>query len=110
MLIEAGLVEGGDRDESAARLVEMPAARTYDSFSKWNRKQTRKGSTAFRDAAGPNRHTGGLQPFHRYSDPAAHLLARLVVYTNHSQHRTPAITAVQIPVVNREDAPPKAPA
>ncbi len=107
IFIEAELAAGGILDESAARLVEMPAARTYDSFSEWNRKQARKGPTALRDGAELNRRIFGLQPLHRYADPAAHPLARLVAYTNHSKHRTPAVTAVQIPVVNREDVPPR---
>ncbi len=107
IFIEAEMAAGGALDESAARLVEMPAARTFDSFSEWNRKQARKGPTALHDGAELNRRIYGLQPLHRYSDPAAHPLARLVAYTNHSKHRTPAVTAVQIPVVNREDVPPR---
>lgn len=105
IFIEAELAEGGVLDERAARLVEMPAAHSYDSFSEWNRKQARKGPTALRDGAELNRRIYGLQPLHRYADPAAHPLARLVAYSNHSKHRTPAVTAVQIPIVNREDTP-----
>lgn len=105
IFIEAELAEGGALNENAARLVEMPAARTYDSFAAWNRKQARKGPTALRDGAELNRRIYWLQPLHRYTDPATHPLARLVAYSNHSKHRTPAVTAVQIPIVNREDAP-----
>lgn len=106
IFIEAELAEGGALDERAARFVEMPAARTFDSFSEWNRKQDKNGPTALRFGAELNRRIYRLQPLHRYADPAAHPLARLVAYTNHSKHRTPAVTAVQVPVVSRSDAAP----
>jgi hypothetical protein len=48
-----------------------------------------------------------LQPLHLHADPSTHPLARLVACTNHAKHRTPAVTAVGIPVVNREDRPPR---
>lgn len=105
IFVEAELSEGSELDEGAARLVEMPASYTDEAFGQWNRKQAKKGPTALRDGAELNRRIYGLQPLHRYTDPAAHPLARLVAYTNHSKHRTPAVTAVQIPIVNREDTP-----
>ncbi len=107
--IEAEDVAGGSLDEKAARLVEMPAAQTDDSFTEWLKKRAKNGPAALRTGADLQRRIYDLQPLHRYSDPGAHPLARLVAYTNHSKHRTPAVTAVRIPVVSREDTRPRHP-
>lgn len=104
--VEAVAHAGGELDESAAKLVEMPAAETYDQFTEWTRKRAKNGPAALRDGAQLHRRIYDLQPLHRYADPPAHPLARLVDYTNHAKHRTPAVTAVRIPVVSREDLPP----
>lgn len=107
--IEAEAEAGGSLDEKAARLVEMPAAQTNDSFEEWLKKRAKNGPTALRTGADLQQRIYDLQPLHRYSDPGVHPLARLVAYTNHSKHRTPAVTAVRIPVVSREDARPRHP-
>lgn len=107
--IEAEGAAGCELDEKAARLVEMPAAQTDDSFAEWVRKRAKNGPAALRPGADLQRRIYNLQPLHRYSDPESHPLARLVAYTNHSKHRTPAVTAVRIPVVSREDVSPQHP-
>ena len=107
--IEAEDVAGGSLDEKAARRVEMPAAQTDDSSTEWHKKRAKNGPAALRTGADLQRRIYDLQPLHRYSDPGAHPLARLVAYTNHSKHRTPAVTAVRIPVVSREDTRPRHP-
>ena len=48
-----------------------------------------------------------LQPFHLTRDPQRHPLARLVLHTNHAKHRTPAVTAVRLITMNREDQMPR---
>lgn len=104
--IEAVAHAQGELDEGAAKLVEMPAAATDDQFTEWTRKRAKNGPAALRDGAELHRRIYALQPLHRYADPIAHPLARLVRHTNHAKHRTPAVTAVSIPVVSREDVPP----
>jgi len=107
--IEAETIAGAQLDEAAARLVEMPAARTYNEFVEWTRKRAKNGPQALQNGAELHRRISDLQPLHRYKDPDAHPLARLVAYTNHAKHRTPAVTAVSIPVVFREDQRPRHP-
>lgn len=104
--IEAVAHAGAELDEPAAKLVEMPAAATYDKFLEWAKKRVKNGPAALHEGAELYRRIYDLQPLHRYADPVAHPLARLVAYTNHAKHRTPAVTAVRIPVVSREDLPP----
>ena len=48
----------------------------------------------------------GLQPFNR-KDAENHPLARLVLHTNHAKHRTPAVTAVRIAAMYKEDQMPR---
>lgn len=107
--IEAEADAGAELSERAAKLVEMPAASSYDKFVEWTQKRAKNGPSALRSGADLNRRIYDLQPLHRYTDPEAHPLARLVAYTNHAKHRTPAVTAVRIPVVSREDVTPRHP-
>lgn len=109
IFVEAELAEGSDLDERAAKRVEMPAAYTYEAFEQWTNSRGRNSPAALRRGAELHRRIGGLQPLHRHTDPAAHPLARLVAYSNQAKHRTPAVTAVQVPIVNREDTPPRHP-
>ncbi len=104
--IETVAHAGAELDERAARLVEMPAAATHEDFLEWVRRRVKNGPAALRVGAELHRRIYDLQPLHRYSDPSAHPLSRLVAYTNHAKHRTPAVTAVRIPVISREDRPP----
>lgn len=53
------------------------------------------------------RRIDSLQPFHRRSHPHMHPLARLVRHTNHAKHRTPAITAVRLAAMYRDDQLPR---
>lgn len=107
IFIEATLSAGAPLDKRAARLVEMPAAHTHDKFVEWTNRQAKNGPAALRSGAALNSRIYELQPLHRHQDPAAHPLARLVAYTNHAKHRRPAVTAVRLPIVEREDVPPR---
>lgn len=107
--IEVEADAGAELSERAAKFVEMPAASSYDNFVDWTQKRAKNGPSALRSGADLNRRIYDLQPLHRYTDPEAHPLARLVAYTNHAKHRTPAVTAVRIPVVSREDVTPRHP-
>lgn len=90
-----------------ARLVEMPARLTYDSFAGWKKYRDRKGPPALSANSDLIRVIESLQPFHRRLAPTEHPLARLVSHTNHAKHRTPAVAAVMLPVVYREDRLPQ---
>lgn len=107
--IEAEADAGAELGERAAKLVEMPAVSSYEKFVEWTQKRAKNGPVALHSGAELNRRIYDLQPLHRYAEPAAHPLARLVAYTNHAKHRTPAVTAVRIPVVSREDVTPRHP-
>lgn len=97
----------GVLDDNAARLVEMPAAKRYDDFQTWVTKRQKSGPESLRKGSDLLRRIDGLQPFHRTQDPQAHPLALLALHTNYSKHRAPAITAVRLAAMYREDqAPP----
>ncbi|MFB7860059.1 hypothetical protein [Rhodococcus qingshengii] len=86
----------GPLGEKAAKLVEMPAAETYDAFQEWKKKRRKNGPHSLQDGSELVRRISALQPFHRLQNPQQHPLALLVSHTNHAKHRTPASTAVLI--------------
>ncbi|WP_219816416.1 hypothetical protein [Arthrobacter sp. 4R501] len=104
---EAEFMDGAPLDEKAAKLVEMPASDTYEKFGEWTKKRARNGPPSLRAGGELARRIEGLQPFHRNVDPHLHPLARLVLHTNHAKHRTPAITAVRLAAMYREDQLPR---
>lgn len=97
----------GVLDEKASRLVEMPAAKTYDDFQKWVKGRARNGPTSLRAGSPLVRRIEALQPLQRTRDPQDHPLAVLVSHTNHAKHRTPLITAVRLAGMYREDQRPR---
>ncbi|MGM5068606.1 hypothetical protein EU244_027455 [Rhodococcus qingshengii] len=107
LFAEVEFLEGTPLDEKAAKLVEMPASGTYEKFEEWKKKQLRNRPQSLRAGSDLVQRIDGLQPFHRLSDPQMHPLARLVLHTNHSKHRTPAITAVRLAAMYRDDQVPR---
>lgn len=106
LFAEVEFVDGAPLDEKAAKLVEMPAADTYEKFENWKKQQPANRPPSLRDGSELVRRIAGLQPFHRRSNPELHPLARLVLYTNHAKHRTPAITAVRLAAMYQDNQPP----
>lgn len=92
----------GPLTEKAARLVEIPAAKTHQTFEEWLRKRARNGPRSLCAGSDVVQRIEALQPFNR-KDAENHPLARLVLHTNHSKHRTPAVTAVRLAAMYRED-------
>ncbi|WP_135454726.1 hypothetical protein [Mycobacterium sp. DL99] len=84
----------GSLDEKAARLVEMPAAGSWEAFEEWKKKRRKNGSPSLQTGSELVRRIAALQPFHRNQHPELHPLARLVAHTNHAKHRTPAVVAI----------------
>lgn len=84
----------GSLDEKAARLVEMPAAGSWEAFEEWKKKRRKNGSPSLQAGSELVRRIAALQPFHRHQNPELHPLARLVSHTNHAKHRTPAVVAI----------------
>lgn len=97
----------GPLGETAAKLVDMPAKETYDEFSKWLRSKARRGPNALKAGSELIKRIDGLQPFHRTKDSHLHPLARLTQHTNHAKHRTPAVTAIRVAAIIREDSYPR---
>ena len=93
--------------ERVAKLVEMPARSTRADFDEWKERRDRKGPPSLSANGDLMCSIESLQPFQRVKSPADHPLARLASYTNHAKHRTPAVAAVMLPVVYREDQLPK---
>lgn len=96
----------GALGEKAAKTVEMPAARTYDDFDGWVNGRKKNGPPSLRRGSELLRRVEGLQPFHRTKAPQEHPLALLVLHTNYSKHRAPAVTAVRLAAIHREDRTP----
>jgi hypothetical protein len=96
----------GPLDEKAAQLVEIPASRTAENFVTWAKKRERNGPASLRAGSDLLKRIEGLQPFNR-NDAENHPLARLVLYTNHGKHRTPAVTALRIAAMFQEDQRPR---
>lgn len=107
LFAEVEFLDGAPLDERAARLVEMPAADTYEKFETWKKKQLASRPPSLRDGSELVRRIDGLQPFHRWSNSEMHPLARLVLHTNHAKHRTPAITAVRLAAMYQDDQMPR---
>ena len=97
----------GQLSESLAKRVEIPAKLTYNAFDEWRAGRDRNGPPSLSANGDLMRTIGSLQPFRRSQTPADHPLARLTAYTNHAKHRTPAVAAVMLPAVYREDRLPK---
>lgn len=100
-------LNGAPLEEKAARTVEMPACHTYDDFQKWLQKNSRNRPKELRAGGVLAARIEALQPYHRLDDPHEHPLARLVLHTNHAKHRTPAITAVRLAAMYRDDQVPR---
>lgn len=95
----------GNLDQRAAQRVEMPATMTYSDFQKWVSGRGKNAPVSLRQGSELLRRIDGLQPFQRTKDPQDHPMALLVSHTNHSKHRAPAITAVRLAAMHREDQP-----
>ncbi|PRA83314.1 hypothetical protein [Microbacterium sp. MYb66] len=106
LFTEVEFVCGSPLDERAARSIEMPASRTYEEFADWVRGRARRTPTAMAQGSEILRRVEGLQPYHRNIRPDLHPLARLALHTNHAKHRTPAITAVRLVTIVRDDRVP----
>ncbi|MGM0697654.1 MAG: hypothetical protein ACQEVD_02315 [Actinomycetota bacterium] len=91
--------DGPNLDSSAARLVEMPACRTFDSFGEWQRKKLRDRPPSLTPGTELVRRIEGLQPLNLRINMDEHPLLRLTRFTNHAKHRNPAITAVGLPAM-----------
>jgi hypothetical protein len=98
---------GAPLEEKAARLVEMPAAHSYEKFQEWLKRRANNGPVSLRAGSGLIKRIEGLQPFQRTVDPREHPLARLVLHTNHAKHRTPTITAVRLAAMYQDDQAPR---
>jgi hypothetical protein len=107
LFAEVEFMEGAPLAERAARLVDIPAAESFDAFTEWTRKKAKTGPAALQAGTELVRRLEQLQPFQRTKDPAQHPLARLVLHTNHAKHRTPAVTAVRLVTMYREDQTPR---
>lgn len=107
LFAEVEFLEGSPLDEKAARLVEMPASYTYEKFEEWKKRQLCNRPPSLCAGGELVRRIEILQPFHRRRDPQMHPLARLVLHTNHTKHRTPAITAVRLVGMYRDDQLPR---
>lgn len=105
---EAEFLNGGTLDEKAARSIEMPATLTHPDYMDWIAKRARRTPSSMATGSELLRRVEGLQPFHRNIRPDLHPLARLVLHTNHAKHRTPAITAVRLVTIVRDDDVPRA--
>lgn len=106
LFAEVEFLDGRPLQEKAAKLVEMPAAATYEKFEEWKNKQIRNRPPSLQAGSELVRRIDGLQPFHR-RDPRMHPLAGLVLHTNHAKHRTSAITAVRLAAMYRDDQMPR---
>ncbi|WP_309050601.1 hypothetical protein [Streptomyces sp.] len=107
LFAEVEFLEGGQLEERAAKLVEIPASDTYEKFDEWVKRRAKNGPPSLRAGSELVRRIESLQPFQRAADPRSHPLARLTVHTNHAKHRTPAITAVRIAAMYRDDQVPR---
>lgn len=93
----------GALGEKAAKTVEMPAAQSYGAFNTWVSGRARNGPPALQRGSELLRRIESLQPFHRTISPCEHPLSLLALHTNHSKHRAPAVAAVSLAAIHRED-------
>lgn len=96
----------GTLDEKEAKVVEMPAAQTYDAFDAWVKGRAKNGPPSLQRGSELIKRIEGLQPFHRTVGLHEHPMALLALHTNHSKHRAPAVTAVRLAAIHREDRKP----
>ncbi|WP_037180484.1 hypothetical protein [Rhodococcoides fascians] len=96
----------GTLDEKVAKVVEKPAAQTYDAFEAWVKGRAKNGPPSLQRGGELIKRIGRLQPFHRTISSHEHPMALLALHTNHSKHRTPAVTAVRLAAIHREDLTP----
>lgn len=96
----------GELVGKTAKVVEMPAAQTYLAFVAWVKAREKNGSPSLQRGSEVLRRIELLQPFHRLKDPEAHPMSLLALHTNFSKHRAPAVTAVGIRALHREDVAP----
>lgn len=95
----------GPLEETAARLVDIPASLTIKDFESWAKKRVKNGPASLQPGSELVIRIKNLQPFNR-QDAENHRLARLVLHTNHAKHRTPAVTAVRIAAMYNENQMP----
>ena len=107
LFAEVEFMEGAPLGEKAAKLVDVPAADSYDAFVDWTKKKAKNGPSSLQAGTELVRRLEDLQPFQLSKDPQRHPLSRLVLYTNHAKHRTPAVTAVRLITMYREDQMPR---
>lgn len=96
----------GALGEKAAKLIEIPAFRKAEDFESWAKGRVKNGPPSLHPGSELVKRIEGLQPFNR-NDAENHPLARLVLHTNHAKHRTPAVTAVRIAAMYKEDEMPR---
>lgn len=96
----------GTLDDKVARLVEIPASLKAEDFAAWAKGRAKNGPASLRPGSDLVKRIEGLQPFNR-KDAEDHPLARLVLHTNHTKHRTPAVTAVRIAAMYQDDQRPR---
>lgn len=96
----------GALGEKAARVVEMPAAQSWEAFQSWVRGRAKNGPPSLQRGSELIKRIERLQPFHRTVKPEEHPMALLAAHTNHSKHRAPAVTAVRLAAAHREDRTP----
>lgn len=104
---EIEFLEGSPLNEKAARLIEIPAADSCDKFDEWIKKRARNGPRSLQAGSELIRRIASLQPFQNPTAPHEHPLARLVLHTNHAKHRMPAIMAVRLAAMYRDDERPQ---
>lgn len=107
LFVEVKFMEGAPLPEKAAKLIDVPAADSYDDFVEWTKKKAKNSAPAFQAGSEMVRRLEALQPFHLAKDPQRHPLSRLVLHTNHAKHRTPAVTAVRLITMYREEEMPR---
>lgn len=109
LFAEVEFLNGGPLDEGLAHKIEMPAKQTFEAFDAWAQNRPRRLPASFRTGGELLRRISGLQPFQKNHRPETHPLARLVSYTNHAKHRNPAVTALKLAAVLRDDEVPRSP-
>lgn len=105
LFAEASFLNGGQLAESAARTIEMPAQQSHEGFEDWLRRRGRHAPDSLKPGGELVRRLRGLQPYQRNIRPDLHPMARLASHTNHSKHRTPAVTALRVVAVVRDSDP-----
>jgi hypothetical protein len=96
---------GRDLNAQEARLIEMPAMLTEETFVSWLDQPKRKLIAALAEGATVSTRIRRLQPFNS-DEPTAHPMRLLAEYTNFAKHRAPAITTVRVgPVLLDREVP-----